>query len=480
MVRDESPLKGPQHRLLYAWLLFSMVCLVAAGLFALLVALARSPGVASLLPGADYFRTALVGHVVLAFVIWFLAFQALLWTGAVPPRDNKEQRGNWAAFAAVVSGTAAVVVAAVAGMGVPVLANYIPVLAHPLFYGGFLLFLAGIGWAALRALMGVRRLASAEGLALTPFGAAVTAEIVLIALLCAGLASLGLSARPWESASGGFIESLVWGPGHVLQSGNAAAMVLCWALLGWGARGLPPVSVANVRFVLGLFLLTALPAPLLYLLPIEGPVHWTAFTWLMQWGLGPASLVALAVFLSAWGPRLLHPRGLPWEDPAFGSLVGSMAIFALGVGIGFSIEGGDVRIPAHYHGAIGGVTLAFMGLSYRLLPAVGRSLFSPRWARVQPYLYAGGQALFVLGLLLAGTYGVPRKTFGAAQVLEDAAQWIGMGLMGLGGIIAILGGAAFAINLLLSLLGRTAPGPAPVREPVGTRDERLDQLPVPL
>jgi hypothetical protein len=435
-----------------------------------------------------------VGHVVLAFVIWFLAFQALLWTGAVPPRDHKEPRGDWAAFAAVVLGTSAVAASAVSGMGIPVLANYIPVLAHPVFYGGFLLFLAGIGWAAFLTLVRVRRLASAErlvpydvasraeghrtGPALTPLGAAVTAEIVLISLLCAGLAALGLAPlrAGWESASGGFIESLVWGPGHVLQSGNAAAMVLCWALLGWGVRGLPPVSVTRVRLVLGLLLLTALPAPLFYLLPVSEPAHWTAFTRLMQWGLGPASLIALAVFLGAWGPRLLRPRGLPWGDPTFGSLAGSVGIFALGVGVGFSIEGGDVRVPAHYHGAIGGVTLAFMGLGYRLLPAVGRSLFSPRWARVQPYLYGGGQALFVLGLLVAGTYGVPRKTFGSAQVLDDAAQWIGMGLMGFGGIIAILGGAAYAINLLLSLVGRTAPEP----EPVGARDERLDRLPAPL
>jgi hypothetical protein len=49
-------------------------------------------------------------------------------------------------------------------------------------------------------------------------------------------------------------------------------------------------------------------------------------------------------------------------------------------------------------------------------------------------------------------HGVPRKTFGTAQDLNDPAQWIGMGLMGFGGFVAILGGITFIVNLGPSLI----------------------------
>ena len=39
--------------------------------------------------------------------------------------------------------------------------------------------------------------------------------------------------------------------------------------------------------------------------------------------------------------------------------------------IGIFIAGTNVRIPAHYHGCIVGVTLALMGLVYHLLPQLG-------------------------------------------------------------------------------------------------------------
>ena len=67
-------------RLIYGWLAFAISSLVFAGMFALLVVMARTPFILKFFPGSDYVRVALVGHVVLSFVIWFLAFKGLLWT----------------------------------------------------------------------------------------------------------------------------------------------------------------------------------------------------------------------------------------------------------------------------------------------------------------------------------------------------------------------------------------------------------------
>ena len=66
-------------KLVYAWLLFAASTLVFAGIFAVLLALGRTPVIQGLYPGKDFLYVALVGHVDLSVVIWFLAFMAVLW-----------------------------------------------------------------------------------------------------------------------------------------------------------------------------------------------------------------------------------------------------------------------------------------------------------------------------------------------------------------------------------------------------------------
>jgi hypothetical protein len=81
---------------------------------------------------------------------------------------------------------------------------------------------------------------------------------------------------------------------------------------------------------------------------------------------------------------------------------------------------------------------------------------SPRGRLVewQPALYGGGQLMHVAGLVWSGGYGVQRKVAGAEQVLRRAEQVAAMGLMGLGGLLAVAGGLAFAIVVLRAMLAR--------------------------
>ncbi|HLS86021.1 MAG TPA: cytochrome C oxidase subunit I, partial [Burkholderiales bacterium] len=104
-----------------------------------------------------------------------------------------------------------------------------------------------------------------------------------------------------------------------------------------------------------------------------------------------------------------------------------------------------------YHGSIVGVTLAFMGLVYYLLPRMGFAPVRGRLARWQPALYGGGQLLHIAGLLWSGGYGVQRKVAGAEQVLRGAEQVAAMGLMGLGGLLAVAGGLLFIVVVARSL-----------------------------
>lgn len=118
------------------------------------------------------------------------------------------------------------------------------------------------------------------------------------------------------------------------------------------------------------------------------------------------------------------------------------------------ISGSNVTIPAHYHGSIVAVTLAFMGITYHILPRLGFRQPAGKMARLQPALYGTGQMLHVLGLAWSGGYGVQRKTAGSAQALESIEKLAGMGLMGLGGLIAIVGGLLFLVVVFRAMWPR--------------------------
>jgi hypothetical protein len=67
-------------------------------------------------------------------------------------------------------------------------------------------------------------------------------------------------------------------------------------------------------------------------------------------------------------------------------------------------------------------------------------------------VYGGGQLLHILGLAFSGGYGnIQRKTAGAEQRLEQLPEILGMGMMGLGGLIAILGGLIFVVLMLQTI-----------------------------
>ncbi len=92
-----------------------------------------------------------------------------------------------------------------------------------------------------------------------------------------------------------------------------------------------------------------------------------------------------------------------------------------------------------------------MGVTYHILPQLGFRRPTGRLVDLQPTIYASGQLLHVLGLAWSGGYGVQRKTAGAAQGLEGIQQVAGMGMMGLGGLIAIIGGILFLVVVFMAM-----------------------------
>jgi len=446
-------------KLAYGWLVLAVFSLVFAGIFAMLVALARTPVIEGMLPlGRDYIYVALVGHVVLAVVIWFLAFEGFLWVFSTGPLLKKKVFSSglgWLAVFLSGAGMALVVISAVFGLGGAELANYVPVLLTPVFYAGLVLFASGIVLNLLNSFLTLFSGGRAGKLPVVTFGMAAAGVAVAVAFACFALSG-------WFQYSTGKMfldfERLFWGGGHVLQFANTMAMIAVWLYLSSIVLKKEPLAPGISKALYVLFLVFIIPSPVIFFLhDTSTQAYKESFTWLMQWGIGPSTTVFMlaAAWTIAAGRR-------PWASPAFSSLVLSISIFLMGGLIGASIGGVNTIIPAHYHCVIGAVTIAFMGLFYEVLPAFGRTVWSRRLASVQPYLYSLGIVLFAVGLFIAGAQGVARKTYGGEQNLNTTAKFIAMSIMGLGGLVAISGGIAFVLNAMLSLFGRGEAGGAEV------------------
>ena len=447
--RYDLPVPADARRgLAAAWLGFGIAALAASGVFSLLLVLSRTPGLKELFPVADFFRVALVVHVDLSVLVWFLAFAAMLWSLAGGTQALGLAR---AALGIAALGAIAMAAAPFAGRAAPVMANYVPVLDGPVFIGGLALFALGVA------------IACARGMAVyVPAGARLTGQGALrlglnASLVSAGMAAFALAAsfaqldRSLEAKT--YYELLFWGPGHVLQFTWTLLMMVGWLWLASALGARLPLTPRVVGLLFAIALAAVYVTPYIYVAhPVASVEHAKLQTWLMRFG-GTLAVppVALAVAWGVWRA----PRPDAAARPLRASLVASLVLFAAGGLIGFGIGGPDVRVPAHYHGCIVGVTLAMMGLTYLLLPRFGCAAPDSRAAAWQPWIYGAGQLLHIAGLVISGGYGVQRKVAGAEQVLRSTPEVIGMGIMGAGGLLAIAGGVMFVLVVARAMARRS-------------------------
>jgi hypothetical protein len=498
--------QGLQQRLARAWLWLGLLALIGSGLFSVLLVVSRTPGVNQWLPVADFFRVALVVHVDLSVLVWFIAMAGLLWSligvpggrvsdayaagGRVSDAYAAGSRvsdayaagsrvsdayaaggrvsdayaaggrvSGWAAPLLCAAGAALMSIAPFVDSGEPIMANYIPVLAGPVFLAGLAVFALGTGVLVLRSLWRAPKLGLRfDGGGALHFG--LNASVVATAVALLAFAA-SLWQVPTQLAGKAYYEILFWGGGHALQFTWTLLMLVAWLWLA-SACGAPlRLSPRLALAMFGLALVAAFVTPYAYLAhDIASVEHRNLLTWAMRAGGGPAIVpIGLAVLL-ALHQAPAHSRTAATR-PLRAALVASLVLFGAGGLIGVFIQGSNVRIPAHYHGCIVGVTLALMGLVYHLLPRLGYGMADSRWAAWQPTLYGAGQLMHIVGLVWSGGYGVQRKVAGSEQVLRSGAEIAGMGLMGLGGLIAIAGGVLFVVVVVGAM--RRAPQQPSVR-----------------
>jgi cytochrome c oxidase subunit 1 len=121
-------------------------------------------------------------------------------------------------------------------------------------------------------------------------------------------------------------------------------------------------------------------------------------------------------------------------------------------------------IQGHFHVTLGTtVALTFTGATYWLLPRLlGRELRFALLARIQPYLWFLGMAIFSTSYHLAGLRGLPRRVYTASLAGENGAPWHTLTqAASVGAVILFLSSLSFVIVVLATWLsGRRTEAPA--------------------
>ncbi len=444
------------------WCALAFASLVIAGLLSLSVVIGRLPVLSRIIDDPLFFKRCLVVHVDLALVVWFYAFLAGLLALRTPAGPAPVRTIG---FALAVGGVGAMLAGGLVRGAQPILANYVPVIDTPLFGLGLAAFFVG---TLLHVVHALATPPGPDGLALPPdaaFGLRAAAVIVVIA------------AATWVSARAGLpdgldvytrAEFLAWGPGHVLQAANAAAMLAVWLWLLERATG---ATVLSRRATVAIFAALVLPQAVMPLLTARGTLdtlYHTGATQLMRWAIFPA---LLAVFVAGVA-RLRRARragivATEAQRMARTGFAASAALALLGIALGACIRSSTTLVPAHYHASLGAVTVAFMTAAYLVCEGVrhgrGSARPSDRWwraARRQLALFGIGQTVFALGFALGGAYGLGRKAYAAEQHVRSAGEVGGLIVMGAGGLVAVAGGLWFLFLVLRELRGWWRPAPA--------------------
>ena len=477
------------QRLALAHVVAGVLMLAAGGLMAILIAFQRQ----GLPISDDWWYRLVASHGATMLLFWILLFEvgALYWGSTMLLNARMRMpRLAWGNFGMMLLGIGMAQWAMFTGRATVMFTAYPPMTAHWAYYLGVLLFAIGVLVAVIlffANVVGAKRDGSHTGsLPLVVFGLAAAA-IIAVYSLGTGAVAYGLlfleSIGVIDHVDPATYRIFFWGIGHGAQQVNLAAMVAVWyALIGFTLGG-KPVNEGLSRF-----------AFLLYIAFIHlGATHHL----LVDPGLGTSHrimntsyflyLAVLASLIHAFSiPAAMedaqrkrgYTRGLfswlkklPWREPGVSSLVLSVVYFGFIAGVTGVLMGtmqlnmlihNTLFVVGHFHATVvSGTTLAFMGISFYLLPLLSqRRLVAPKMAQWQPYVFASGVAVLTLAMLWAGRLGVPRRVadleYADAQLdvtlFETGATPAIMALVSFGALLAVIGGVMFVWVMVATLL----------------------------
>ena len=489
----------------------AVVFLLLGGIAAILLALTRWQAVHLL--RVDWFYRILTFHGLNMLIFWILFFEvAVLYFACTVPLKARlfSRKVAWVSFGMMLTGAVMVNTVIIQGKADVLMTSYLPLLAHPAFYLGIILVAVGtlVGvFNFFATLYTAKRDRTYEGsLPLVTFGATAAAIIAVVTLLHGAIVmiptftySMGWTPQPDPM----WYRMIWWGLGHQSQQVNVCAMVSIWYLIANLSTGAKPVNetVCRGAFVLYILFINLASAHHLLVDPGVGSAWkiwntsyamYLAVLASMIHGFTVPASVELAMREKGYVKGLFGwVTSAPWRNPAFAGFVLSVAIFGFiggitGVTLGTQqiniIAHNTLRITGHFHATVvGGTTLAFMALTYYVIPLFFRRDFIWRSAaRVQPWLFGGGILLVSIGMSFAGSVGVPRRNYDIdSSGVYGAAAHLFLGIMGIGAIIAVTGLLLFVVLCVGTILfgqknaGRPMADWGTAKAMVGTREGSL-------
>lgn len=465
----------------------SVVCMLIGVTAAIGLVLTRWQAI-HLLSAEFYYRfLTLHGLNMLIFFIIFFEMAVLYFAGPVVLKSRLPMPWvGWLSFGLMVIGMLLVNFMVLEGKADVLFTSYPPLKADPNYYLGIILFAVGaltVCGHFMASLVVAKREQTYEGsIPLVTFGALTATIIAIITLLHGALIYVptwlwSMDLMPMDAQ---MYRLFFWGLGHSSQQINVAAMVAVWYLLAGMTVGGVVLNekISRTAFVLYILFISMASAHHLLVDPGMGPA-WKV------WNTSYAMYLAvLASMLHGFtvpagielGQRLRGYtngtfewlRKAPWSDPGFSGLVLSVIIFGFmggitGVTIGTEqiniMAHNTMRIPGHFHvTVVGGTALAFMAVTYYVLPLIFQKKVA-LWKAVvfQPYIFAAGISLMSISMTFMGIFGVPRRHWDitgsqtAFPVEFHPAVNILQATMGIGGLLAALGALIFILSAVISV-----------------------------
>jgi len=441
-----------------------------------------------LLPADLFYRfLTLHGLNMLIFFIIFFEMAILYFAGPILLSSRlPAPRVGWLAFGLMVLGMAVTNAMVLQGKADVLFTSYPPLQADPLYYVGIIFFAVGaliVTCLFFTTLVVAKREHTYEGsIPLVSFGALTAAIIAVITLLHGAVIYIPtlLWSLGYMNIDPEVYRMVWWGLGHSSQQINVAAHVSVWYLLAALTVGGVVVSekVSRMAFALYILFISMASAHHLLVDPGMGPA-WKI--WNTSYAMYLAVLASMVHGFTVpagieMGQRLRgYTRGTfewlkkaPWGDPGFSGAALSIVIFGFlggvtGVTIGTEqiniIAHNTLRVPGHFHTTVvGGTALAFMAVTYYVLPLIFRKRVA-FWglAKIQPYLFGIGIVILGMSMIFQGIFGVPRRNWdisapGAVfQIEYHPVVQLFQATMGIGGLLAIVGGLAYILIAVVSV-----------------------------
>ena len=476
------------EKLIKANAVAAVIFLAIGGLFGLLIALTRWPAV-HFLP-ADWFYLALTAHGLDVLLVWIIFFEmAILYFASAILLNSRlaGPRWAWTGFGMMLVGALITNVAVLRGQSSVMFTSYVPMQAEPPFYLGIILFAVGalIGCGVFfGTLVIAKREKTYEGsIPLVTFGA-LTAAIIAVFTIASGAIIL-IPTLLWSLGFVSHIDPVVyktiwWAMGHSSQQINVAAHVSVWYAIAALTFGAKPLSEKVSRMAFLMYILFLQLASAHHLLVEPGlSAEWKIFNTSYAMYLAVLGSMVHGMTVPGSIEAAQRARGLtkglfewlrkaPWSNPAFAGMFMSLVFFGFLGGISGVVMGTEqinlimhntLYVPGHFHATVvAGTTLAFMAITYYLIPLIfRRELTMRKMAQWQPYIFGIGVAGISVFMMGAGTLGVARRhwdmSFADAQLPFDypSTAYLMMGLNGIFAIMAALGGLMFIIVVVRSV-----------------------------